>query len=179
MMAMAGALMQLAGSGMRVIGNIYGAQTAIKQSKYQQDILEYEARYLAAAQKIEEERIRRDVRKVLGMQRASTAASGFAWSGTPEELAISTEIQGDIDIALLRSAGNIERMRLTTRGHLARSEGYGMAAGLYGSAAAGGFDTLLSQAARHGWFKKKAPASSTPGGLVTSSRTQRLRWRNA
>ena len=153
---MYGTLMLVAGSAIRSYSQMYGASQAIKQGKYQQDILNYQSKYLEAAQAIEEERIRRDVRKVISSQRAATAASGFAGGiGTELDLETSAEIQADIDIALLRQSGSIEQLRLNTQGHMARSEGYGIAAGLSGGVTAGALDTLLSVGSRHGWFKKK------------------------
>lgn len=135
--------------------NVFGARSAVKQSKYQQDILSYQAKYLEATRKIEEERIRRDLRKILGAQRAATAASGFTMEGTPLELQVDSEMQADIDIALLRQAGSMEQLRLRTEGRMARAEGEGMASGLYLRAGSAALETLLSQGARHGWFEPR------------------------
>lgn len=154
MAATLGELLLIGSGAIKVGANIFGGIQAIKQSKYQQDILQYQAKYLQSAQKIEEEKIRRNVRQIISAQRAATAASGFVPDvGTPLELQVDAEIQGDIDIALLRQAGSIEQLRLMTQGHMARAEGYGISSGLYWKAGAAGLDTLLSIGSRHGWFK--------------------------
>ena len=151
-----GTLMLIAGGAIRAGANIFGGYSAIKQGKYQQDILQYQAKYVEAAAKIEEERIRRELRRVLGAQRAATAAAGFQPdAGTPLELQIASEMEADIDIALLRQAGSMEQLRLATQGYAARAEGYGLGAGLYFKAGGSALETLLSQGARHGWFEPK------------------------
>jgi len=151
-----GTLLLLGGGAVKMGGSIYGAINAAKMGKYQSDILGYQANYEAAAQKIDEERIRQDLRKIIGTQRATTAASGFqADVGTPLELQVQSEMEADLDIALLRMNGSIEQLRLSTAGRMAKAEGYGLAAGLYGKATAAGLDTLLAQGARHGWFEPK------------------------
>jgi len=159
-----GTMLLIGGVGLRAGANIYGGYSSIKQGKYQQDILQYQADYLAVAGKIGEERLRRQLRQIVGAQRAATAAAGFqADSGTPLELQIASEMEADIDIALLRQAGSMDQLRLSLQGAAARAEGYGLASGMFFSAGAAGLDTLLSQGARHGWFKpaKKIPAATT------------------
>ena len=177
-MSLPGTLLLLGGTALRIFSNMKGAKEAIKQSKYQRDIIGYESKYLEAAQKIEEEKLRRNVRNVISAQRAATAAAGFQGGvGTPLELEIATEIQGDIDMALLRAAGNIEQLRLNTEGRVARAEGHGIASGLYGRASAIGIDTLLSSAARHGWFKPKGktiPKRSRVEGLSVDPGRQKV-----
>ena len=177
-----GTMLLIGGGAIQAGASIYGGQSAIKQGKYQQDILQYQAKYIEAASKIEEEKIRRQLRKVIGAQRAATAAAGFqADAGTPLELQIASEMEADLDIALMRQAGSIEQLRLMTQGYAARAESYGLASGLYFDAGATALDTLLAQGARHGWFKPakgKNPASSLSGGSITASQPQRLRWSN-
>ena len=147
----------LAGSAMQAGGSAFGASQALKQSKYQQDILKYQADYERAAAEINVERVKRQVGQVISSQRAATAASGFQ-SSDSLEANIDTQLQGDIDIAILRSAGGIEQLRLSTAGTMARAQGYGVAAGQYQK----GFNSLLSTgmgaASRQGWF---TPASTT------------------
>ena len=172
-----GTLLMVGGGAIKTGLNWYGASAAIKQSKYKQDVYEWQARYVDAASRIEEAKIRRDVKKVISAQRAGTAASGFqADTGTPLELQIASEMEGDLDIELLRMSGGMEKLRLQSAGDATRAEGYGIAAGLYARATATSLDPLLAAGQRHGWFKKKAPTS--PGGLITAKQPQRLRWRN-
>ena len=158
---MLGALL-LVGTGMQMASQSYGAWSALKQSKYQQDIANYASRYSAAAQKIDEERLKRNVRQVVSSQRASTAAQGFEQVGTPQELEIETQMLGDIDMALLRMSGGIERLRLQTGGTMARAQGAGLAAGLMGRAGGSGLNTLLSYGTRAGWL---GPSQTTGGSL--------------
>lgn len=147
---MLGALM-LIGTGMQMASQSYGAYSALKQGKYQQDIAKYAARYSEATQKIDEERLRRNIRQVVSSQRASTAAQGFENIGTPQELEIETQNLGDIDMAILRMSGGIERLRLKTGGTMARAEGAGLAAGLMSRAGGAGMNTLLTYGKRAGW----------------------------
>ena len=172
-----GTLLMIGGGALKTTSNWYGAYLANKQAKYQQDVLEWQARYVDAASKIEEAKIRRDVKKIIGAQRAATAASGFqAETGTPLELQVQTEMEGDLDVMLLRHAGGMEKLRLQTAGHVARAEGYGLSAGLLARSADASLDTVLAAGDRHGWFKKKP--STLSGGMITATQPQRLRWRN-
>ena len=118
-----------------------------------QDVLRYQADYEKAASEISVAKLQRNIGQVKSAQRAQTAASGFAQAGTPQELEIDTDIQGEIDIAILRSAGGIEQLRLQNAGTMARAQGYGVAAGLYQR----GFGSILNTSmvaggARSGWF---------------------------
>lgn len=168
-------VIMLAGSAMQSGGGMFAASQALKQSKYQQDIYRYQEDYVKAAKEIEVEKVRRRVGQVISSQRAATAASGFQ-SADSLELNIESELQGDIDISILRSAGGLEQLRLSTAGRMARAEGYGQAAGYTQKA----FGTLLGTGTwagnRAGWF---APASTTTGATVTGGpdweKTLRLR----
>ena len=73
-----GTMLLIGGGAIKTGAGIYGGYSAIKQGKYQQDILQYQAKYVEAASKIEEERIRRHLRQVLGAQRAATAPKADA-----------------------------------------------------------------------------------------------------
>ena len=152
----------LVGIGMfRQIVGMWTSQQSIKQSKYQQKILKYQSDYLNAAQKIEEEKIKRDVRRVIGSQKAATAASGFQGGfGTSLALEIDTEIQGDLDIALLKQSGSIDQLRLKVAGRMTRAGGYGVASGISGQTTAQGWDTLLTIGNRYGWFDRKKQEST-------------------
>lgn len=162
-MADAGTALKLLGFGIQSITSVLGAKEAIKQSKYYQDILRYQANYEAALNKINEDRLRRDIRKVIGAQRSETAASGFqADTGTPLELQIDTEVQGDLDIALMRSSGSINQLRLQNQGQLARAEGYGIAAGLLTNASYAGLNALIDAGSRSGWFAQSKKTITVP-----------------
>jgi hypothetical protein len=153
-------VIMLAGSAMQTGGGMFAASEALKQSKYQQDILRYQEDYVRAAKEIEVEKVKRRVGQVISSQKAATAASGFQ-TADALETSIETAIQGDIDIALLRQAGGMEQLRLSTAGHMARSEGYGFAAGQYQRA----FGNLLSTGTwagnRAGMFSSEGTPAST------------------
>lgn len=152
-------LIMLAGSAMQAGGSAFGASQALKQSKYQQDIMRYQANYERAATEISVNKLQKNVGQVISAQRAQTAASGFqADTGTPLELQIETQLQGEIDTAILRSAGGIEQLRLQNQGTMARAQGYGVAAGLYQKGFGSLLNTGMGMAERKGWF---APSTTT------------------
>lgn len=150
-------LIMMAGSAIQSGSSVFGAQEALKQSKYQQDILDYQASYDRAANEIAVEKVKRQVKQTTSSQRAATAASGFQ-SGDAAEVNIDTELQGEIDIAILRQSGGLEQLRLQNAGTMARAQGYGVAAGLYGKAAGTLLNTGMAYGTREGWF---APSTST------------------
>jgi hypothetical protein len=154
-------IFMMAGSAMQTGGGMFAASQALKQSKYQQDILGYQADYVRAAKEIEVEKVKRQVKQVISSQRAQTAASGFQ-TADALEANIDTAIHGDIDIAILRSAGGLEQLRLSTAGHMSRSEGYGFAAGQYQRA----FGTLLSTGT---WAGNRAGMFSSGEGTPAST----------
>ena len=154
-------IIMLAGSAMQAGGSAFGASQALKQSKYQQDILRYQADYEKAAAEISVEKVKRQTGQIKSAQRAATAASGFQ-SGDATELNIDTDIQGDIDIAILRSAGGIEQLRLQNSGTMARAQGYGVAAGLYQRGFGSLLNTGMSVGSRQGWFEPSTTGKQIP-----------------
>lgn len=154
-------VIMLAGSAMQAGGSMFGASQALKQSKYQQDILDYQADYERAAAEIGVEKVKRNVGQVKSAQRAATAASGFQ-SGDAAELNAEADIQGDIDIAILRSAGGIEQLRLQNAGTMARAAGYGQAAGMYQKGFGSLLNTGMNVGSRQGWFE----SSSSTGNRI-------------
>ena len=156
-------LIMLAGSAMQAGSQAYGATQSLKQSKYQQDILDYQAKYVGAAAKIEEAKIDKRISQTKSAQRAAAAASGFqSYAGTDLELQIDTDIQGAIDKAILRQAGGIEQLRLRNAGTMTRAQGYGVAAGLYGGASGSLLNTGMFLGARQGWFQPSTSAVDKP-----------------
>jgi hypothetical protein len=143
---------------------MYGAYVAGKQGEYQEDINRYAAQYSKAVQRVEEAKIQRQAEQIISAQRAQTAASGFTNEGTPLELQVESRMMADLDTALLRQAGGIERMRLRVGGTMARAEGYGMSAGLSARAFGTMSGSLLSYGGSQGWFSgdTKAPEPSYP-----------------
>lgn len=170
---MLGALL-LVGTGIQMAGQAFGAYNALKQSKYQQDVANYAAKYSEAAQKIDEERLKRNIRQVVSAQRTATAAQGFEQAGTPQELELETQMLGDIDMAILRMSGGIERLRLKTGGTMARAEGAGLAAGLMGRASGTGLNTLLSYGTRAGWLGPSQTSGAQSLSAVNSGFKNRM-----
>ena len=152
-------VIMLAGSAISAGGSAFGASQALKQSKYQQDVLRYQADYEKAAAEINVAKLQRTVEQTKSSQRAATAASGFQ-TGDATEFTIDTDIQGEIDTAILRMSGGIEQLRLQNAGTMARAQGYGVAAGLYAKGGGSLLNTGMSAVgARRSWF-----APSTTGG---------------
>jgi hypothetical protein len=154
-------VIMLAGSAMQAGGSAFGAAQSIKQSKYQQDVLRYQADYERAAAEISVEKVRRQVGQTKSSQRAATASSGFQ-SGDAAELNIDTDIQGEIDIAILRSAGGLEQLRLQNAGTMARAQGYGQAAGLYQKGFGSLLNTGMGVGERQGWFAPSTTGTKIP-----------------
>jgi hypothetical protein len=159
-------VIMLAGSAIQGAGGAFGASQALKQSKYQKDILGYQARYVEAANEIGVEKIKRNVGQVKSAQKAQTAASGFQ-SGDAAELNIDADLQGEIDIAILRQSGGMEQMRLQTAGTMARAEGYGQAAGMYAKTFGSLLNTGMSMGYRGGMFNTTA-GTTTSTSLLSS-----------
>jgi hypothetical protein len=160
-------VLMLAGSAIQGAGGMFGASQALKQSKYQKDILGYQARYVEAANEIGVEKIKRNVSQVKSAQKAQTAASGFQ-SGDAAELNIDADLQGEIDIAILRQAGGMEQMRLQTAGTMARAEGYGQAAGMYAKTFGSLLNTGMSMGYRAGAFNTPSAGTKTSTTLLSS-----------
>lgn len=154
-------LIMLAGSAVQAGGSAFGASQALKQSKYQQDILRYQADYQRAANEIGVEKIKRQAAQTKSTQRASTAASGFQ-SSDAAELEIDTDLQSEIDVAIMRQAGGIEQLRLQNAGTMARAQGYGVAAGLYQQGFGSLLNTGMNVGTRQGWFAPSTTGTKTP-----------------
>lgn len=146
-------LMFLGGGAIQSVSQGFGAAQAVKQSKYQQDILNYQASYVDAATRIEEAKIDRKAAQTKSAQKAASAAAGFqSYSGTDLELQIDTDVQAAIDKSILRQSGGLEKLRLQTAGRMTRAQGYGVSAGLYAGAAGSLLNTATVYGSREGWF---------------------------
>jgi hypothetical protein len=121
-----------AGSLLSSGGQAYGASQAIKQGKYQRDILGYASDYQAALVKIDQAKLDRVRDQTISAQTAQTAASGIRTDvGAPLELRAETEILSDIDKHILRTAGGIENLRYGIAGHASMAQGYGTGSAMY------------------------------------------------
>jgi hypothetical protein len=167
-------VIMLAGSAMQAGGSAFGARQALKQSRYQRDILRYQADYQSALNEINVERVKSGVARTKSAQRAATAASGFQ-AGDSAELEIDTEMQGEIDVALLRMSGGIENLRLRTAGTMAMAQGQGVAAGLNQRAFGSLLNTGMNYGTREGWFNT-TDEKSTSTSLLEKPSYNRSRY---
>jgi len=144
--------------GIMALGSIIGlgyqlsaARSAERTAGYQADIISYNARYVDAKVKLEQARIDRETRQIIGAQRAQTAAGGIAPDiGTPAEFQAESRIMADIDKALVRISGGMERLNITTQAMLTRAGGASEASRYYGGATATSLDYLGNLLNRHG-----------------------------
>jgi hypothetical protein len=131
--------------------NLKAAKSAKRTAGYQADIISYNSRYVDAKVKLEQERIDLETRKIIGAQRAQTAARGIMPDiGTPAELQAETLVMADIDKALVRISGGMENLNIRTNALLTRAGGASEAGRYYGAATAGSLDYLGSLLNRHG-----------------------------
>jgi len=148
------------------------ARSAERTAGYQADIISYNTRYVDAKVKLDQARIDRETRQIIGAQRAKTAASGIMPDvGTPLELQEESRIMADIDKALVRISGDMENLNITTQSLLTRAGGASEASRYYGGAAATSIDYLGNLLERHGssignFFKPKS--TPRPGGFTRS-----------
>jgi hypothetical protein len=141
--------------------NVYSGIASIRIAEYQQSMLEHYAEYMAEVQRIEEFKIDREIQKTIATQRVQAAANGLMPDvGTPLDVQITTEITGDIDKALMRITGNIERLNTVTAGRFSRAEGYGRAGQFFGKASESLLDTSY-YAAYRGGLLEQAPSPMT------------------
>lgn len=154
-----GLMLMLGGGLLSAGGSAYGGLMAVKQGKYAADILDYQAKYIEAANKIDIAKIDMARDKTISAQLAQTAASGIRTDvGAPLEIQAETEILADIDKQLLRQAGGIEKLRYQTQAHMAKAQGYGTGSAMYARATGSLLDTAMSYGQREGWFNQPSYA---------------------
>lgn len=167
--------------GIMALGSFIGlgyqlsaAKSAKRTAGYQANIISYNARYVDAKVKLEEARIDRETRQIIGAQKAQTAARGIRGDvGTPVEFQVETQIMADIDKALVRISGGMERLNITTQSLLTKAGGLSEAGRYYGGATATSLDYLGSLLTRHGssisgLFKPASTTQQRPGGYTRS-----------
>jgi hypothetical protein len=166
--------------GIMALGSIIGlgfqlsaARSAERTAGYQADIISYNTRYVDAKVKLEQARIDRETRQIIGAQRAQTAAGGIAPDiGTPAEFQAESRIMADIDKALVRISGGMERLNITTNALLTRAGGASEASRYYGGATATSLDYLGNLLNRHGSsitnLLKPKSTTPRPGGFTRS-----------
>ena len=156
-----GNAMSIGGGTLSASADWYSAITALKTSKYAADIIKYQAAYIDAATELEVSKKKRELKKIIGSQRVRTAAANIMPDvGTPMELQVESEILNEIDIALIRIAGSMQKVGM--QGQAAEKEiaGYGVAAQHFGRATGTLTDSMITQLKRQ---PKKAP--KIPSGV--------------
>ena len=144
-----GNMMSIGGGLVSAGADWYSAITAIKTSKYAADILEYQAAYIDAVTELEVSKKKRELKKIIGSQRVRTAAANIMPDvGTPMELQIESEILNEIDIALIRISGSMQKVGM--QGQAAETEiaGYSHAAQYFGRSAGTLTDSMITQLKR-------------------------------
>lgn len=146
-------------------GQAYGGMMAVKQAKYQKDILGYASSYQQAMTKIDEIKLDRLRDQTISAQTAATAASGIQTGvGAPAELRAETEVLSDIDKAILRISGGIENLRFSLASRGAMAQGYGQGSAMYARGLGYMVDAGSLLAARQ---MKPVPKTQPTGGMVS------------
>ncbi len=144
-----GNAMSIGGGYLSAGADWYSAITAIKTSKYAADILKYQAAYIDAVTELEVSKKKRELKKIIASQRVRTAAANIMPDvGTPMELQVESEILNEIDIALIRISGSMQKVGM--QGQAAEKEiaGYGQAAQHFGRATGTLTDSAITQLKR-------------------------------
>lgn len=162
-----GNIMNVSGGLLSATADWYSAYLALKTSKYAADILKYQSAYIDAVTELEVAKKKRELKKIIGSQRARTAAANIMPDvGTPMELQIESEILNEIDINLLRIAGSMEKVGLQSQAYEKEIAGYAQAAEQLSRASGTMTDLLISQMKRKptSEITKTKPTIKTPWG---------------
>ena len=149
--------MMVGGSFLSAGADWYSAYNAIKMSKYASSLLDYQARYIDAVTELEVAKKKRELKKIIGSQRVITAASNIMPDvGTPMELQVESEILNEIDIALLRISGSMQKVGMQAQAYEKEIAGYSQAAQHFGRATGTLTDSMITQLKR-----KPSPKTKT------------------
>jgi len=149
-----GNAMSITGGYVSAGADWYSAITALKTSKYASDILKYQASYIDAVTELEVTKKKRELKKIIGSQRVRTAAANIMPDvGTPMELQVESEILNEIDIALIRISGSMEKVGMQSQAYEKEIAGYGQAAQHFGRATGTLMDSMITQ------LKRKPPTT--------------------
>ena len=147
-----GNAMSIGGGFLSAGADWYSAITAIKTSKYAADILKYQAAYIDAVTELNVTKKKRELKKIIGSQRVRTAAANIMPDvGTPMELQVESEILNEIDVALIRISGSMEKVGMQAQAYEKEIAGYGRAAKHFGRASGTLMDSAITQ------LKRKPP----------------------
>lgn len=176
------------------VGAAYSGYNSYQQGNFQEDVSEYNARQLeneatrTRNKGVEEEvEHRKLVKQLIGEQRATQAAAGVdVNSGSPLQLQVDTEMQGEIDALRIREnydyriASLGEQRRLTlAEGDAARQQGRNQLMGsvltaagyMAGSGAIDGIDSGAGELVASSWYNNNSSAvqqsrSSPSPGMI-------------
>lgn len=104
-------------------GNMAAARSARQVAEYNAQVAENEAVLLARAKRDEEAALRRQSDRLIGTQRAMTAASGVQMTGSPLQALADTYFSTEEDAARIQYAGSIEQVQKESEAALTRAEG--------------------------------------------------------
>lgn len=144
-----GNAMMIGGSFLSAGADWYSAHNALKMSKYASSLLEYQSRYIDAVTELEVAKKKRELKKIIGSQRVITAASNIMPDvGTPMELQVESEILNEIDIALLRISGSMQKVGAQAQAYEQEIQGYSQAAQHFGRATGTLTNSMITQLER-------------------------------
>jgi hypothetical protein len=144
-----GTTLLAAGGLIQAASSIYSGFLGYQSAKNASKLLEYQAAYAKARGELAETQIRRQLSKIIGTQRAATAAAGIRPDvGTPLELQIETEILNDIDANIARASGGMDSIGFMSAAQQKMIEGLSLAGQGFGRAFGYSFNTLLQLADR-------------------------------
>ena len=104
-------------------GNMAAAKAARQVAEYNAQVKEQEAILLARAKVDEERQLRVQSERIVGQQRATTAASGITMSGSPLQALADTYFATEKDALRIQYASEVEQTRALADANLTRAEG--------------------------------------------------------
>ena len=157
-------VVSLIGTGVSAYGQYRQGQDAADVYKYNQAMAQNSAKYAKEKAAIEEARLRREVERVKGRQRAIAGKSGTVVdSGSNLDLLRVTEEEAAIDAAMIRYGGEVESWAALSQANMYGAQASQAKTASYWNIGA----TLLGGASRYDWKKKaqspfRARASAGP-----------------
>lgn len=139
----------IAGTAMQAIGAIQQGNAAKSAADYNAAIAEQNATVERQQAGAREDAKRREVRQILGQQRAAFAQSGGGMGGSAADVMHQSSVNGELDALTLRYEGDLRARGLEAgatqerfAGKQAQTQGYMQAVG-----------TILGGASRYGEYK--------------------------
>lgn len=116
---------------MNVVGNLAEGRSQVKAAAYNQRIASFNAQTYRESGKIEEDRVRREARKRVGLIRANVGASGFSMEGSALDVLSESVFSGEFDAQLTKynygrqaQGAELEAQLYGAQGSDARRAGY-------------------------------------------------------